>query len=188
MASAEYRARTWRTGLALFLLVSALVPAQAQKFEVLHAFHAGKGPLFPSGQLVRHSAGNLYGETSLGGSGKCGVYYGPGCGTAFKMDKSRKLLWVYSFDRTDGEQPEAGLLRDADANLYGTTVEGGKRTTACDGSSNLGCGFVFRLRRCWRKGNHRAPFHREPRRQESGVTADQGLSGKPLWHDAVGRC
>lgn len=133
--------------IVVVLAISVARPAQAQTFEVLHAFHKGEGPLFPSGQLVRDSAGNLYGTTALGGRGNCGVYYGPGCGTVFKLSKSGKLLWFYSFERPTGEQPEAGLVRDVAGNLYGITSDGGKRSKACGGRGKyeLGCGLVFKL-------------------------------------------
>src|ERR1700733_9903999 len=77
------------------LLVLAIAPtqAQAQKFKVLHTFHGSDG-VNPIGQLVLDSAGNIYGSTGEGGSGKCENF---GCGTAFKMSKTGKLLWQYSF-------------------------------------------------------------------------------------------
>jgi hypothetical protein len=54
-----------------FLLASAIVPslAQAQKFKVLHTFHGGDGAS-PMGILVRDAAGNIYGTTGGGGTGK----------------------------------------------------------------------------------------------------------------------
>jgi hypothetical protein len=54
-----------------FALASAIVPtqAQAQKFKVLHTFHGPDGAL-PDGLLARDPAGNLYGTTSGGGTGK----------------------------------------------------------------------------------------------------------------------
>jgi uncharacterized repeat protein (TIGR03803 family) len=121
------------------LLFSAIVPAQskAQKFKVLHTFHGpdGAGPI---GQLVRDQAGNLYGTAAGGGKGTC--YSGYTCGTAFKLDKTGKQVWLHSFNLRNGMEPFAGLLRDAAGNLYGTTVLGGD--TAC---YKLGCGTVFKL-------------------------------------------
>jgi len=119
------------------LLASAIVPAQARatKFKVLHTFH-GRDGNGPAGVLARDSAGNLYGTTEAGGTGRCGDY---GCGTAFKFNKNGKKVWVHSFDVADGEEPLAGLLRDAAGNLFGTTSFGGR--TSCDG----GCGTVFEL-------------------------------------------
>jgi len=121
------------------VLALAIVPTQAQarKFKVLHTFRGSDGA-GPISQLVRDKAGNLYGTTAIGGTGKCQG----GCGTAFKMNKSGKLIWVHSFSGANGLQPLAGLLRDKAGNLYGTTVGGGKiNSHIC----SLGCGVVFKL-------------------------------------------
>jgi uncharacterized repeat protein (TIGR03803 family) len=125
------------------LLASAIVPAQAraQEFRVLHTFHGPNG-YAPAGVLTRDSAGNLYGTTEGGGTGKC---TSSGCGTAFKLDKNGKQVWLYSFHGSDGFIPDAGLLRDAAGNLFGTTVEGGKSTKVCGGIQAGGCGVVFKL-------------------------------------------
>jgi uncharacterized repeat protein (TIGR03803 family) len=121
------------------LLVLALMtqPAQAQKFKVFHTFH-GKDGVNPIGELVRDAAGNIYGTTGEGGSGKCGDF---GCGTAFKMSKAGKLIWTHSFNSANGETPYAGLLRDTAGNLYGTTDEGGDRSC----TPPYGCGTLFKL-------------------------------------------
>jgi uncharacterized repeat protein (TIGR03803 family) len=123
------------------LLALGVVPtqAQAQKFKVLHTFH-GKDGAAPVGQLVRDKAGNLYGTAVIGGLDKCQG----GCGTAFKMDKTGKMVWVHSFNGANGRQPEAGLLRDVAGNLFGTTIDGGKidNQICPDGER---CGVVFRL-------------------------------------------
>ncbi len=126
--------------LAPLLLATAVItqPAQAQKFKVLHTFKGSDG-IGPDAQLVRDSSGNLYGTAGGGGTGKCG---NPGCGTAFKMDKTGKLVWVHSFWGEDGWQPFPGLLRDAAGNLYGTTAYGGKTSHPCP---SAGCGVVFKL-------------------------------------------
>jgi uncharacterized repeat protein (TIGR03803 family) len=121
-----------------FLLASIAVPSplQAQKFTVLHTFKGGDGAA-PVGQLVRDKAGNLYGTTVIGGTGKCQL----GCGTAFKMNRSGEMIWVHSFNGANGEQPEAGLLRDAAGDLFGTTVDGGDLKCI----PPYGCGTVFKL-------------------------------------------
>jgi uncharacterized repeat protein (TIGR03803 family) len=124
------------------LLASAIVPAQAQKFKVLRTFHGPNGA-FPITQLTRDAAGNLYGTTSEGGTGVCkDEKYG--CGTAFKLDKTGKQVWLHSFHYGGGEAPMSGLLRDAAGNLYGTTVYGGKNGSSCD-AVNIGCGVVIKL-------------------------------------------
>jgi uncharacterized repeat protein (TIGR03803 family) len=122
------------------LLASGIVPTQAQarKFKVLHTFEGSDGD-GPASQLVRDEAGNLYGTTISGGSSKCP---GGGCGTAFKMDGTGKLVWLHKFQGANGDEPFPGLLRDAAGNLFGTTAYGGKVEQAC---SSLGCGVAFEL-------------------------------------------
>jgi uncharacterized repeat protein (TIGR03803 family) len=133
--------RTFVIFMAL-LLASAIVPAQAQaqKFKVLHTFHGANGAN-PFAVLVRDAAGNLYGTTASGGNGKgvC-VSFFSGCGTAFKLDKTGKQVWLHSFTGQNGNEPLAGLTRDGAGNLYGTTYLGGD--TKCQ---QYGCGTVFKL-------------------------------------------
>jgi uncharacterized repeat protein (TIGR03803 family) len=122
-----------------FLLVSAILPAQsqAQKFRVLHTFQ-GRDGIGPDSELPRDSAGNLYGTTAGGGANNC---VNVGCGTAFKMDKNGKILWLHSFNGPDGDAP-FGLLRSSAGSLYGTTGYGGKVNHSC---GSVGCGVVFKL-------------------------------------------
>jgi uncharacterized repeat protein (TIGR03803 family) len=131
---------TFVTLMAL-LLVSAIVPTQAQarKFKVLHTFHGPNGA-GPFGELVRDDAGNLYGTTGTGGGGKCQIGFDDRCGTAFKLNKAGKQLWLHNFHLTNGSEPLAGLIRGPQGNLYGTTYLGGD--TTCE---KLGCGTVFEL-------------------------------------------
>lgn len=122
--------------LLLAATLAAQPPGAKTKFKVLHTFHGPDGAN-PVGQLVRDKVGNFYGVTSNGGKGKCGS----GCGTSFKMDKSGKEVWLHSFKGApDASHPDAGLLRDAAGNLYGTTTYGGY--TTCN---SFGCGTVFKL-------------------------------------------
>jgi uncharacterized repeat protein (TIGR03803 family) len=121
--------------MTLLLASVAHAQTQATKFKVLHTFK-GKDGNGPAGVLFRDTDGNLFGTTEAGGTGKCGDY---GCGTAFKLNKYGKQIWLHSFDVTDGEEPSAGLLSDAAGNLYGTTDYGGHATCTS------GCGVVFEL-------------------------------------------
>jgi uncharacterized repeat protein (TIGR03803 family) len=141
------------------LLLAATVstqPAQAQTFKVLHTFHGGsRDGLGPYGAVILDQAGNLYGTTSGGGTGvgqPCGNI--SRCGTVFKMNKSGKLTWLYSFHFGNGAGPMVGLLRDTAGDLYGTTTYGGKTTGAC---GNLGCGVVFKLNKT---GSRETVLHR----------------------------
>ena len=73
---------------ALTILAFAVVAnpmAYAQNFTVLHAFQGppdGYDPI--QGSLILDGAGNLYGVTSLGGTGICDG----GCGTVFMASSS----------------------------------------------------------------------------------------------------
>jgi uncharacterized repeat protein (TIGR03803 family) len=111
------------------------------KETVLYSFQDnGKDGWFPLGGVVRDKDGNLYGTTSTGGVGAC---YGSGCGTIFKVDEFGNETVLYSFTGgADGGNPRAGLIRDSEGNLYGTTYYGGDLTC-----NTLGCGVVFKLDR-----------------------------------------
>jgi uncharacterized repeat protein (TIGR03803 family) len=64
---------------------------------------------------VRDSEGNLYGTTAAGARWNCG--------TVFKVDKTGKETLLYVFTGgSDGASPYAGLVQDAQGNLYGTTT------------------------------------------------------------------
>jgi len=98
---------------------------------VLYSFTGGADGGYPEAGLVRDSAGNLYGTTNNGGPS--------GAGVVFKLDAKGTETVLYAFTGgTDGGNPEAGLIRDAEGNLYGTTVDGGLTT-------NSGYGVVFKL-------------------------------------------
>src|SRR5271157_1962225 len=91
---------------------------------VLYSFTGGGDGAFPVAGLVRYAQGNLYGTTSQGGDLACNAPNG--CGTVFKVDTTGKETVLYSFTGgADGAYPKAGLLPDAQGNLYGTTNQGG---------------------------------------------------------------
>jgi uncharacterized repeat protein (TIGR03803 family) len=82
----------------------------------------------PSADLISDSSGNLYG-TAAGG----GIY---GAGTVFEVTPGGKETALYQFTGgDDGDGPVAPLVRDAEGNLYGTTLKGG----------SAGFGVVFEL-------------------------------------------
>jgi uncharacterized repeat protein (TIGR03803 family) len=72
----------------------------------------------PQGSLIFDAQGNLYGTTVYGG-----LY---GWGTVFKLTPTGKETVLYNFGPPpDAETPEAGLVMDANGNLFGTTSWGG---------------------------------------------------------------
>jgi uncharacterized repeat protein (TIGR03803 family) len=84
---------------------------------VLYTFTNGSDGANPIGDLVRDSAGNLYGTTKLGGKG---------FGVVFKVGATGGESALYSFTGgNDGPGPVAGVVRDSSGNLYGTTAFGG---------------------------------------------------------------
>jgi uncharacterized repeat protein (TIGR03803 family) len=92
----------------------------------------------PVGPLVQGTDGNLYGTTGAGGTGPCSS----GCGTVFKITPSGALTTLHSFDLTDGDGPNGGLIQATDGNFYGTTSSGGTNNSNCNSGS---CGTVFKM-------------------------------------------
>jgi len=99
---------------------------------LLYSFLGIPDGRFPTAGLVLDHAGNLYGTTSEGGSGKYCV--GFGCGTVFQLQPqpSPSPLWkenilyrFYENDDNDGWSSVAGLTFDPSGNLYGATSVGG---------------------------------------------------------------
>jgi uncharacterized repeat protein (TIGR03803 family) len=109
------------------------------KETVLYSFtgKAGDGAI-PWSDLVRDPAGNLYGTTYYGGAF--------GNGTVFRLDPTNKETVLYSFKGSggDGKFPNAGVIRDAAGNLYGTTSQGGDLTCPAH-NDDQGCGTVFKV-------------------------------------------
>jgi uncharacterized repeat protein (TIGR03803 family) len=91
--------------------------SKSGKETILHSFN-GEDGAYPAGRLLLVSD-NFYGTTLEGGAS--------GAGTVFELDASGKETVLYSFTGKggDGVQPEAGVVRDAAGNLYGTTYYGG---------------------------------------------------------------
>jgi uncharacterized repeat protein (TIGR03803 family) len=96
----------------------------------LYAFAGEPDAANPRAPLIRDAAGNFYG-TTFGG----GLY---NAGTVFKLDATGYETVLYNFTgRADGANPWAGLVRDAQGNLYGQTNHAGDRSCYC--------GTVFKL-------------------------------------------
>lgn len=111
--------------------------------RTLHSF-SGPDGFAPMGGLVRARNGDLYGTTDVGRhtGGLCAP---SGCGTVFELVRTgstytEKVLHTFT-GGTDGAMPIAGLVRDANGNLYGTTSNGGD--SSC--GSVAGCGTVFKV-------------------------------------------
>jgi uncharacterized repeat protein (TIGR03803 family) len=98
--------------------------AHGWTLTTLHSFNGTDGGT-PNGGLIFDAAGNLYGTTQAGGSGRDG-------GTVFEMTPG-SAGWtfnvVYDFCQEyrcpDGGAPDGGLVIDGLGNLYGTAAAGG---------------------------------------------------------------
>ena len=122
---------------AIMLVLATVLngSAQAQTYSVLYSFTGSPDGANPYAGLLRDTQGNLYGTTELGGAS--------GAGTVFKVDTTGRETVLYSFTGIggDGAAPRAGLVQDAQGNLYGTTAVGGD--LVCNASH--GCGTVFKV-------------------------------------------
>jgi uncharacterized repeat protein (TIGR03803 family) len=101
---------------------------------VLYTFTGGADGGGPYAGVISDPAGNLYGTTFAGGASGQGVVY--------KLDSAGTETVLYTFTGlTDGGQPNAGVIRDAEGNLYGTTLNGVNSTLGC----YVECGVVYKL-------------------------------------------
>jgi uncharacterized repeat protein (TIGR03803 family) len=91
---------------------------------LLHSFQAGSDGEDPFSGLVMDNSGDLYGTTYYGSGSGCGKR--GGCGTIFEVTAGGSEEILYAFRNSHGRYPEAGLLLDADGDLYGTAASGGK--------------------------------------------------------------
>jgi uncharacterized repeat protein (TIGR03803 family) len=89
------------------------------KLTTLYTFTGGADGAVPVAGLIQATDGNLYG-TTWGDA-----YDNLNEGTIFKITLSGKLTTLFSFDTTNGANPQGGLVQGADGNFYGTTEEGG---------------------------------------------------------------
>jgi uncharacterized repeat protein (TIGR03803 family) len=97
------------------------------------SFGSASDEVFPLGDLVFDSAGNIFGTTGFGGS--------HGQGTVFELSPTTGGAWtlftLYNFAGAgDGSFPGGGVTLDAAGNIYGTTQLSG-------GPANAG--IVYRL-------------------------------------------
>ncbi len=131
--------RIWRRfGIGFVLILAAGLAggsqASANSESVIWSFGGPGDGANPYSELITDWRGNYYGTTLNGGAN--------GGGTVFKLThpKSSQGQWsesvVWSFGGSDdGANPYAGLIKDKNGNLYGTTLNGGTN----------GAGTVFEL-------------------------------------------
>src|ERR1019366_6603038 len=79
-------------------------------------------PPGPHGNLLLDAAGDLVGTTLLGGAnGQGEVFEIPLTSTGYAGTPTTLI----SFNNTNGEYPQSGLIADAAGDLFGTTSSGG---------------------------------------------------------------
>src|SRR6266404_3936923 len=107
---------------ALALAVAALAPGQSRAANLtpLVSFNSTDGAN-PQAGLIADANGNLFGTTQRGANNR---------GTVFEIAKTAggyasTPTVLVSFNGTNGADPEAGLIADANGNLFGTTASGG---------------------------------------------------------------
>ena len=123
------RARIATLGLVVMPLLGFVPRAlRAQVFNTVYSFGgagsgAGTDGSLPFGAgVIADSSGNLYGDTSSGGT------YDQG--TVFELVKSptgytEQILYSFGAINGDGNEPQSSLVMDGAGNLYGTTYYGG---------------------------------------------------------------
>ena len=134
---------TYRGGIHNSGTAFELSPQQGGSWTetVLHSFGHDSDGITPDANLTIDAAGNLYGTTYNGGI--------HGRGIAFELTPREGGGWtetvLHSFGNgSDGANPYAGLIIDANGNLYGTTLAGGIHTagTAFELSPRQGGGWT----------------------------------------------
>ena len=109
----------------------------AGNLTIIHGFNGQADGSVPNAGLLRDVAGNIYGTTVLGGNS----FYNMGCGVIFKLTPTGEETVLYTFNGSDGCQPNSGLTLGKNGSLYGTTTLGGDLSCG----SVLGCGAVYKL-------------------------------------------
>jgi uncharacterized repeat protein (TIGR03803 family) len=145
---------TYGSGVVFELMHTASAWQETVLYNFCSQQNCSDGGL-PIGALVMDHSGNLYGTAHV----------------AFELVRgsdgwSEEVL--HSFDgHGDGFDPGAGLVRDADGSLFGTTAEGG---TGCPGQ---GCGTVFELTQASGSWSERM-LHRFDNNGKDGVEPGNG--------------
>jgi uncharacterized repeat protein (TIGR03803 family) len=104
--------------LSLFITLAAVHPASAQTETVLYDFTTGDGAVYPAGNLIMDSSGNLYGVSQSDTEG-----------SVFELIPSSGGMWtlkiLYEFKDLNDGIPAYDLVMDSAGNLYGTCLFGG---------------------------------------------------------------
>jgi uncharacterized repeat protein (TIGR03803 family) len=136
----------------------------------------------PVATVTFDSAGNAYGTASLGGSS--------GLGTVWELLKgSGTITPLASFNGTNGSSPFAGVTRDANGNLFGTTDVGGTNSVGVVWELVKGSGTITPLASFngSNGANPRGPVTFDANGNLFGTTESGGANGGGvLWELAKG--
>ncbi len=108
--------------ITFMLSVVATQTAQAQTFNVIHTFTGGGDGANPFAGVTLDQAGNVYGTTDGGYSGYGTVYKLTHKGSGWTLNV------LYTFNGSDGANPDARVIFGPNGTLYGTTHSGGNGT------------------------------------------------------------
>jgi len=112
--------------------------SKSGRYMVLHSFTGGKKDgCWPYGTPVKDANGNLYGTAVACGPSNAGIVW--------RVNKkgTETVLHNFAGGSSDGAYPEAGVIIDAQGNLYGDTTGGGDLSCIFVGGN--GCGVVYEL-------------------------------------------
>ena len=111
-------------GCALVLIATVRPEhaAAANSYGVLWALGRAPDGAYPIGGVISDAPGNLYSTTYYGGANNNGAIFE----LAPDGTENRPLLLLQA-GCPDDSTPFAGVTRDKAGNLYGTTMDGGRR-------------------------------------------------------------
>jgi uncharacterized repeat protein (TIGR03803 family) len=111
----------------------ACTPAAAATYTTLYNFTGLTDGDHPQCALIEDAQGNLFGTTAAGGYQNTarsrrhtGSQIGPKNGVVFELAPNGTQTVLHEFGiGADGANPRAGVITDAQGNMYGTTAYGG---------------------------------------------------------------
>ena len=100
-------------------------PSSTAQFTTLFSFNGSNG-VYPNGGLTGDANGDLFGATFEGGATDySAVFEIQNTGTVAAPVYSNTPTTLGTFNGSNGAEPVAGLIADANGNLFGTTSAGG---------------------------------------------------------------
>ncbi len=112
----------------------------AQSLNPIYTFTSQNGDgAGPQCTLLMGPGGVLYGTTDVGGTNQYGTVFQLTPPSTPGAPWTETVLYSFTGQNGDGRNPTAGLIRDSNGVLYGTTSNGGA------GPCQLGCGTAFSL-------------------------------------------